>query len=140
MADPVDQASFAQLVARFSALMDQYRALVSRVQIQQLSGPGPWTLSEADHGGKALSVSNYTATGSISLMLPADAANGALFLVDQVGPAPVRFVPAGGAMLNHRLGHNGTAGQWASISAKCIANPNGSSAMWLLAGDTAAVG
>ncbi|SEN50657.1 hypothetical protein SAMN05192583_2919, partial [Sphingomonas gellani] len=48
---------------------------------------------------------------------------------------PVRLVPANGEVLHHRLGHNGTAGQWASLHAKCIRPGE-----WLLAGDTAVVG
>ncbi len=139
MADPVDQASFAALVQRFSALVDQWRGIVSHVLVQEVPGAGPVALTDAAYGGKALLVGNGAATTAITLMLPADAAIGTLFLADQVGAGPLKLVPATGATLLHRLGHNGSAGQWASISAKCIRNPDGVSASWLVAGDTAVI-
>jgi hypothetical protein len=51
MADPVDQASFATLVQRFSALVDQWRGIVSRVLVQEVPGAGPVVLTDAAHGG-----------------------------------------------------------------------------------------
>ena len=140
MADPVDQASFADLVQRFSALVDQWRGIVSRVLLQSLTGPGPWSLSAAEHGGKTLLVGNGATATSITLTLPADAPAGTLFLLDQDATAPLRLVPAAGATLQHRLNHNGTAGTAASVMVKCIRNADGASAAWRLAGDSAVVG
>lgn len=134
MANPVDQSSFAQLVVRFGDLLDQWQSVLRRILVQDVSGPGPVGLTEAAHGGKALLVANGAAGATIQLQLPADADVGVLFLVDQVGPAPVRFVPPANGALRHRLGHTGSAGQWAGVSVKCIRPGE-----WLLAGDTAIV-
>jgi hypothetical protein len=137
MPSPVDEASFAALVARFSGQLDEWRGLVRQVLVLELNGAGPWTLTAADHGGVSLLVSNFNATATISLTLPATASAGTIFLVDQVGPAPVKLVGAAGATIVHRLAHNGTAGRYASISAKCIGNSGGGSAQYLIGGDTA---
>lgn len=139
MTTPVDQESFAALTARFQSLIDQWSLVVKRVLVMEIVGAGPITLSDATHGGKSLLISNGSSTTAIQLTLPADAAVGTLFLVDQVGTSQAKLVPASGATLRHRLLHNGTAGQWASLSVKCIRNTNGASAEWLVVGDTAII-
>lgn len=137
MPTPVDQLSFAELITRHSDLIDEWRSIVREVLIQSLTGPGPFILSAADHGGKSLLISNGASTTTINARLPLDAPVGTVFIVDQVGTSPVKFVTQAGGLLRHRLGHDGTAGQWASISAKCVKNVSGSAAEWLISGDTA---
>lgn len=139
MPSPVDQESFAQLVARNQALVDEQRAAVRRFLVQTIVGPGPIALSDAAHGGKRLRVLNGAAATTIVLQLPADAVVGTVFLPRQLGPALLRFVPAPGATLRHRLGHNGTAAEGAAASLMCEANIDGASAEWWLDGDTGLV-
>lgn len=131
MADSINFAGAAEVVERFGDLLDQWTAILRRVLVQEVSGAGPVTLTDAAHGGKSLLVSNGGSQAVIVLNLPAGAEVGTLFLIDQVGVAPVKIVPPAGASLRNRSGHNGPAGQWASVSVKCI-RPN----EWLLGGDT----
>jgi hypothetical protein len=139
MANSVDQESFAALVARNMALVEAQAAAVRRLLVMTIIGPGPIVLSDATHGGKRLRVANGPAAATIELQLPADAPIGAVILPRQVGPALLRFTPALGATLGHRLGHNGTAGEGAAASLTCEANADGASAEWWLDGDTGLV-
>ena len=139
MPTPVDQASFAELVQRFQALIDLWCSLVRRVLVMAIGGTAGATLNEADHGGKALLIDSGSSTAAVPFALPANAAVGAVYLLDQAGPGPIKLVPAPGAALRNRLGHNGSAGQWASIAVRCVRNTGGNAAEWLLGGDTAVV-
>lgn len=135
MPSSVDLASFAELMQRFSAYIDELRAAKRRVLVQEMTGPGPHSLTDELHGGKRLRIGNGSATASIVITLPADAPVGTVFLPRQVTAAPLRFVAAAGSTLYHRLGHNGTAGLDAGVALTCeIAG------VWLLDGDTAVVG
>ncbi len=135
MTTPVDEVSFPELVARFSAQLDELRSFAKRILVQEMTGPGPHSLTDELHGGKRLRIGNGSATASIVITLPADAPIGTVFLPRQVTAAPLRFVAAAGSTLYHRLGHNGTAGLDAGVALTCeIAG------VWLLDGDTALVG
>lgn len=135
MPSPVDEASFAEMVGRFNALVDEWRGAVRRILVQEMPGTGPHALTDALHGGKRLRIGNGEATAAIIVNLPADAPVGTVFLPRQVGAGPLRFIAAPGSTLYHRLGHNGTAGRDAGAALTCEA-----AGVWLLDGDTAAVG
>lgn len=110
--------------------------LSGRVKVLELIGAGPVALSSSLHAGRSLEVSNGDSTAAIILTLPDDAPIGTVFLIDQVGVSPVRV---SSARLRNRLMHNGAAGRWSGISAKCIRNEGGTAAEWVLSGDTAAL-
>lgn len=140
MPDPVDAASFAELVARMGEVLDAQQTAVRRVLVQTLTGPGPFLLTDAAHGGKQLRVGNGGSTVPIALQLPEDAEVGTVHLARRISSSPVKFVAIGGATIApHRLGHNGCAGLNSCIRATCEVNVNGVSAVWYVDGDTGAV-
>lgn len=139
MADPIDTSSFAELLNRMQELVDLQTLAVRRLLVMEIVGPGPIPLSHETHGGKQLRVSNGNATAVIVADLPADAIVGTLHLVRQTAAAPIKFVGAFGATISNRYGHNGTAGVGANVKVACEKNDGGSSALWVLEGETAAL-
>jgi hypothetical protein len=103
------------------------------------AGAGPHALDRIEHAGRRLRIGADEAAATIAVVLPADADVGTVFLPRQTGAGALKFVPAPGATLTHRLGHNGTAGRWAGASLTCETNEGGQAAAWYLDGDTAVV-
>jgi hypothetical protein len=135
MATPVDQASMAELVQRLSAYIEELRGAKRNVLVQEITGPGPYTLTDALHGGKRLRIGNGEAAAAIVVNLPIDQPIGTVFLARQIGAGPLKFIAAPGSTLYHRLGHNGTAGRDAAVALTYEGI-----GLWLLDGDTAVVG
>ncbi|GGE75186.1 hypothetical protein [Sphingomonas prati] len=134
---PVDEESFAGLVARFEELLDRQDAAVMRVVVMTIASPGPVDLSTADHGGKRIRINSV---GVCDVRLPQSSPVGTVFLPRQTNTGQLRFLPFGTSVLRNGLNHNGTARQYAAVSLTCERNDDGNSAVWMLDGDTAAVG
>lgn len=93
-----------------------------------------YTLVAAD-AGKIVTISNGSA---ITLTLPNSLPAGWACTVVQKGAGAITFTAAGGATRNNRSAHTKTAGQWAVCGLYVDSNAGGSSAVYVLAGDTAA--
>lgn len=140
MPDPVDAAAFAELVERMGEVLDAQQMAVRRVLVQTLTGPGPFLLTDALHGGKQLRVGNGGSTVPIELQLPEDAEVGTFHLVRRISSSPVKVVALGGGQIvPARTGHNGCAALGSCIRVMCEVNVNGVSAVWYLDGDSGAV-
>lgn len=108
-------------------------------------------LSQAIHVYDALTGTSHTLDSSyiaksvvfsngsaITFTLPNDLYVGFTCRVVQSGAGQVTFSAASGAGLSNRSSHSKTAGQWAVCMLEVISNSDGSSAQYILSGDTAA--
>lgn len=91
-----------------------------------------YTFSSVD-AGKILSFSNGS---SITVTCANSLATGFSVLCIQGAAGVVTFTAAAGATLNNRQSALKTAGQWAAASLVVVTNSTGTSAVWVLGGDT----
>jgi hypothetical protein len=91
------------------------------------------TLAAATHMGRVL---DLTSASAVTVTLPNSLPVGFSVTVIQAGAGQVTFSPASGATLRHRQSHTKTAGQYAMVTLVVRANAGGSSADYVLAGDT----
>jgi hypothetical protein len=96
---------------------------------------GPFALSQATHGGKIVRVNSAS---PVPVTIPNNLPEGFNCTIVQRGAGQVTFAPASGATLDHRQNHTKTAGQKAVVGVLVDSNVGASSAVVLLAGDTAA--
>jgi hypothetical protein len=81
----------------------------------------------------------HTTNGSaVTLTLGSTAPVDTYVEVVQTAAGQVTFSPGSGATLHNRQSHTKTAGQWAVVRLRVMANSDDSSAVWVLSGDTAA--
>ncbi len=92
-----------------------------------------YTLQTTDTG-KEITLNNGSA---ITVTLPNSLPAGFVCECCQLGAGQVTFTAAGGATLHNRQSQTKTAGQYAKISLEVTGNSGGSSAVYILAGDTA---
>jgi hypothetical protein len=100
-----------------------------KVQVQTGAS---YTLVAGDTG-KIIECSHGSA---ITLTLPNDLPQGFTCTVMQKGAGAVSFSPASGAARHHRQSHTKTAGQYAACTLYVTENSDGTSAAYVLAGDT----
>lgn len=93
-----------------------------------------YTLASTDNT-KMVTCTNGSA---ITVTLPNNLPVGFQCAVVQGGAGQITFSAASGATIRNRLSQSKAAGQYAAVSLFVIANSGGSSAIYLLAGDTAA--
>lgn len=93
-----------------------------------------YTLQASD-AGKIVTLANASA---ITLTLPNNLPAGFACTIVQKGAGAVTFTAASGATRNNRSSHTKTAGQWAMCSLYIDSNSGGTSAVYILGGDTAA--
>ena len=91
-----------------------------------------YTLQASDTG-KIVQITNGSA---ITLTLANSLAVGFTCTVSQGGAGKITFSPGSGASLHHRQSHNKTAGQYALATLYVTSNSGGSSAVYILGGDT----
>lgn len=91
-----------------------------------------YTLAASD-GGCVVECNNSSA---ITLTLPNSLPKGFTCTVVQKGTGKITCAAASGATLHHRQGHVKTAGRYAACSLYVTENSGGSSAVYVLAGDT----
>ena len=94
---------------------------------------GNYTLAASD-AGKTL---RFTGASAATLTLPNNLPQGFLCSVVQVGAGQITFTASAGANRRNRQSHSKTAGQWAVCQLQVQANSGGSSADYVLSGDTA---
>lgn len=75
---------------------------------------------------------------AITVTLPNNAVVGTIVTYVQAGAGQITFSPISGATLVSREGHVKTAGQYALVTLYVRANSDGTSAVWVLGGDTVA--
>ena len=92
-----------------------------------------YSLVAAD-AGKVVECNNASA---ITLTLPDSLPVGFSCTVTQKGAGDVTFSAGGGATLHHRQSHTKTAGQYALVTLYVSENGDGSSAVYVLGGDSA---
>lgn len=92
-----------------------------------------YTLTAADTG-KVVELSHGSA---ITLTLPNNLPKGFTATLVQLGVGVVSFSAASGAVYHNRSGYNATAGQYAVCTLYVSSNSDGSSAVYVLAGDLA---
>jgi hypothetical protein len=93
-----------------------------------------YTLVAADNG-KVVRLTNASA---ITVTMPNNMPVGFNCMLVQYGAGQVTMVPASGAVLRSRQAHSKIAGQYGAASLIVVANPSGTTAEWLLQGDTSA--
>ncbi|MCH2547057.1 MAG: DUF2793 domain-containing protein [Alphaproteobacteria bacterium] len=93
-----------------------------------------YTLAVTDRGD-LITCDNASA---ITMTLPNDLPAGFECTVLQVAAGAVTFSAASGAILRHRQSHTKTAGQYALCKLFVLSNSDGSSAEYILSGDSAA--
>lgn len=102
-----------------------------RSRVRQESGAS-YTLQSSDSGH----VLELVHSSAVTLTLPDTMPQGVTVTVMQAGAGDVTFVPAGGASLLNRSGHDKTAGQYALCTLYVQSNSGGSSAVYVLGGDS----
>lgn len=122
--------SFAQLNADNQFLEVELYGFKSRVRDE--SGAN-YNFANADTG----QVIRFTNNGGCAALLHKAAPKGWMTSVVQGGTSQVVFTVESGATLTNRQSHTKTAGQYAMISIVCVQNTGGSSANFVLSGDTA---
>lgn len=108
--------------------IDGYRA-------QTNSQSGTTYTFQASDAGKIVVLANAS---PITAEIPNSLPQGWTCTVLQSGAGQATFDPASGATLHNRQSHDKTAGQWAMATLYVVTNAGGSSAVVVLAGDTAA--
>ena len=93
-----------------------------------------YTLLSTDTG----KVIDHVNAGAITVNLPNNLVVGHTVTYVQTGAGQITFSPASGATLRHRSSHTKTAGQWAVVHLLVRSNSGGTSAEYVLSGDTAA--
>jgi hypothetical protein len=93
-----------------------------------------YSLTAAD-SGRIVECAN---SDTITLTLPNHLGVGFACKVVQTGAGIISFSNASGALFHNRLGHYKTAGQFAECSLYVTENNDGSSAVYVLTGDTQA--
>jgi hypothetical protein len=88
--------------------------------------------------GQSGTTMRLTATGTVTVTLPAALPAGFNVTFMQAGSGQVQFVTGAGATLVNRSGHARTAGQHAMVSVIVGVNVGGAAAVWTLSGDTVA--
>jgi hypothetical protein len=87
--------------------------------------------------GDAGKIVTFDNAGAITVDLPNSLPAGWSCTWMQKGAGVVTFDPASGATLNNRQNHTDSAGQWAEGALHVDSNSGGSSAVYVLGGDTA---
>lgn len=93
-----------------------------------------YTISQADDGASL----NTTSGSAVTVSLPNNCPVGFRILVRQMGAGVVTFSAGAGATRVNRQGQYRTAGQYATCFLEVEANSNGTSALWVVSGDTQA--
>jgi hypothetical protein len=93
-----------------------------------------YTFVEADAGR----LIEGNAVGALVFTLPNSMPKGYCLTVAQTGGGQITFTPAGGATLENVDAHTKSGGEWAMVSLYVHSNTDGSSAVWVLGGRTAA--
>lgn len=94
--------------------------------------PQAYTLLSTDTG----KIVTIDSAGAVTVILPNNLGAGFLCTVVQKGAGQITFSAASGATLNNRSSHTKSAGQWAVTSLYIDSNSGGSSAVYVLGGDT----
>lgn len=112
----------------------QAYGVIRRIQIKTYTpvSPPAYTLVASDLG-KTL---EFSSTTTVVMTLPDTFPRGFFCDVVQTGVGSVNFVPFSAGTLNHRLGHDETAGQWAVTRLYVSDNSSGTAPTWVLSGDT----
>jgi hypothetical protein len=132
---PVDTLNFAELIQRFTALVEAQNASRNMVPVAERVGAGPFTFSADNEGGKVIRINNGSTGGVIVATLPKNAPVGTVLMPRQTGPAQVKFVAENGAsIVPYQPNHNATAGLNAKVILTCEKNVGGNAAVWHLDG------
>lgn len=81
---------------------------------------------------------SFTSASAVVLTLPNDLYVGFRCRLLQSAAGQVTFTPASGATRRNRSAHTKTAGQWAVCSLEVVSNGTGTTAEYVLSGDTSA--
>ena len=93
-----------------------------------------YTVVAADLG----KLKRTTNASAVTVTLPNDQAQGFSVLFRQAAAGRITFSPASGATLHNRPGFSKTKAQWSEVSLTVDSNAGGTSAVWVLSGDTGA--
>lgn len=96
-----------------------------------------YTLDVAGTDTDSGRIIDHANAAPITVTLPNSAPVGFCVTYVQSGAGQVTFSPASGASLRNRQSHTKTAGQWAETTLYVRSNSGGSSAEYVLGGDTA---
>jgi Collagen triple helix repeat (20 copies) len=105
--------------------------LAADVTTEDVSGTS-YTLVSGDLGKRK----RATNAAAVTVTLPNSMEQGFSVLFCQAGAGQITFAADSGATLNNRAGDAKTAGQWSEVSLTVDTNAGGSSAAWVLSGDT----
>lgn len=105
--------------------------LAADVSTEDIAGTA-YKVAAADLGKRK----RTTGASAVTITLPNSLEQGFSFLVCQAGAGQVSFAADPGATLCNRAGYSKTAAQWSEVSLTVDSNSGGTSAVWVLSGDT----